>query len=664
MRLQYPILAVTVALGTIAGCSTSPSTPSGTGGSTNTGGSTGNSTGGSTGGSVGPTTGGTVGTGGSVGTTGGSGGGSCPGATPCGGDVVNSWTISSSCLSVSGVLDLASLGLGCKAGTISGSMSVTGTWSAKSDTSYQDGSKTTGTLNIGLPAECLFISGTTTDCPGISGPLKGIGLADATCTPAAGGGCSCVGKVDQSGSLGWPNSAPDKSGNWETANNVVTIDSKAKFSYCVSGNTMTWTPTAWIAPVSGTITFQKAGTTGTGGTSSTGGGTSTGGATGTGGSDGGGKSTGGTTNTGGSGGGGGGGKSGGGATSTGGSGGGGGKSSTGGATSTGGSSGTRTDGPCDIYAGANTPCVAAYSTIRALSKAYTGPLYQVRNGSSAMNTGSGGMLKDIPMTADGFADTSVQDAHCMGSVCTISLLYDQSGKGNNLKVAPKGLSNGGTYAASDDFESSATKGSMMVAGHKVYSLYMAAREGYRLTSKGAGMPLGNTPEGIYMLADGTHSGTACCWDFGNVSTDPTKYGVMNTLFFGVGYWGKGAGSGPWFLGDFEGGVWAGGSGGSNVTNNNSPSLKVPFAFGILKTSSGQYALRMADMATANDLTTAYDGASPKTWNNEGGILIGIGGDNSNNSWGTFYEGAITAGRPTNDTDLNVFKNVKAVGYGK
>ena len=35
---------------------------------------------------------------------------------------------------------------------------------------------------------------------------------------------------------------------------------------------------------------------------------------------------------------------------------------------------------------------------------------------------------------------------------------------------------------------------------------------------------------------------------------------MNTLFFGTAFWGKGAGSGPWFMGDFEGGVWAGGSG--------------------------------------------------------------------------------------------------------
>jgi hypothetical protein len=339
-------------------------------------------------------------------------------------------------------------------------------------------------------------------------------------------------------------------------------------------------------------------------------------------------------------------------------------STAGGAGGSGGSSpGTRSDGPCDVYAAGDTPCVAAYSTIRALAKAYTGPLYQVRNGSSNMNTGSGGMTMDIGMTADGFADTASQDTFCMGSTCTVSLLYDQSGQGNNMKVAPKGRTDGGAYAAMDDFESSATRGQMTVAGHKVYALYMNAREGYRLTAKGKGMPLGNSSQGIYMLADGTHAGDACCWDFGNVSPDPMTYGVMNTLFLGIGFWGRGAGEGPWFLGDFEGGVWAGGSGASTATNNNNPSMKVKYAFGMLNTSPGQYAIKVANLETATALTVPYDGNSPKTWNNEGGILLGIGGDNSNNSFGTFYEGAITAGRPTDETDTAVLKNVQAAGYG-
>lgn len=38
---------------------------------------------------------------------------------------------------------------------------------------------------------------------------------------------------------------------------------------------------------------------------------------------------------------------------------------------------SRTEGPCDIYATAGDPCVAAHSTTRALYASYNGPLYQV-----------------------------------------------------------------------------------------------------------------------------------------------------------------------------------------------------------------------------------------------------------------------------------------------
>ena len=37
----------------------------------------------------------------------------------------------------------------------------------------------------------------------------------------------------------------------------------------------------------------------------------------------------------------------------------------------------RPKGPCDIYAAAGDPCVAAHSTTRALYASYNGPLYQV-----------------------------------------------------------------------------------------------------------------------------------------------------------------------------------------------------------------------------------------------------------------------------------------------
>ena len=37
----------------------------------------------------------------------------------------------------------------------------------------------------------------------------------------------------------------------------------------------------------------------------------------------------------------------------------------------------RPEGPCDVYASGNAPCVAAHSSTRALYASYNGPLYQV-----------------------------------------------------------------------------------------------------------------------------------------------------------------------------------------------------------------------------------------------------------------------------------------------
>jgi hypothetical protein len=142
---------------------------------------------------------------------------------------------------------------------------------------------------------------------------------------------------------------------------------------------------------------------------------------------------------------------------------------------------------------------------------------------------------------------------------------------------------------------------------------------------------------------------------------------MNALYFGTGFWGSGAGAGPWFMGDFEAGVWATGSGASNAVNANLPSSNVDYAFGILKTSTSgstpQYAIRVGNAQSGN-LTTAYDGQAPGAWQEKGGIILGIGGDNSNSSLGTFFEGAITAGRPSDTTDASVLANVQAAKYGQ
>ncbi len=100
----------------------------------------------------------------------------------------------------------------------------------------------------------------------------------------------------------------------------------------------------------------------------------------------------------------------------------------------------RPQGPCDIYAAAGTPCVAAHSTTRALSASYNGPLYQVKRQSDGMTLDIGVVQPtDLPFSdAGGYAASAAQDAFCANTICVINLIYDQSGKGNHLYQAPPG----------------------------------------------------------------------------------------------------------------------------------------------------------------------------------------------------------------------------------
>ena len=621
MKINFAVVSAAVTLGILSAACSSGSGSGGPGGSAGAGGA--------------------ANTGGGANPGGGATGAECSNVAPCGGDLVGSWSVKSSCLKVSGSLDVRTLfSFSCATGQVTGSLQVAGTWSAKADGTFVDGTTTSGTEQLTLPADCLTLSGAPVTCEKLGDVMSGGYYKTASCSAApSGGGCTCNATVQQTGSIGLPSTAAQTEGNYTTANNTLTItQDETKYAYCASGK-LTLTPQGMGPTTTGSIVLEK--DSGSGGTSGAGAGGGSSGGDSPGGSANGGVSNGGT--------------SAGGASGSAGAGGGG--------------SMTRGEGPCDIYASANTPCGAAYSMVRALSSKYAGNLYQVRNMSSSMNTGTGGTTKDIGLTADGYADTAALEAFCTGTVCTVSKIYDQSGNGNDLTRGSAGPTGNGARSGENDYESTATKQSVTAGGHKVYALYMNQYEGYRtaLNVTGKGIPMGNKDQGIYELVDGTHAGTACCWDFGSVSPDPKRYVTMNTIFFGKGFWGSGAGEAPWFMGDFEGGVWAGGTGGSNVKNNMNPSMAgVSFALGILHTPVGKYALRMADVSKATDLTTAYDGAivSGKTWGNAGGITLGVGGDNSNNSWGTFYEGAVTNGSPTNATDLAVMKNIQAVGYKK
>jgi hypothetical protein len=394
-KLQLPLVSLAVAMFTISvGCSASSGT-SGTGGKTGSGG-TGTGSGGTSSGS------------------GGSGSLRCPEVTACDGSVVGSWTVSTSCLDISGRVDPGAIGLdprSCTNVTISGSITVSGTFTATAAT-YTDATTTKGTVTMELVAGCLMISGTTTNCSDLGGFIG----SGTTCQNAAsGGGCTCTRNVNQMGGIGVISAAPGKMDGYTAANKALKLSTDAgdaNYAYCVSGDKLTLSPKSVGIPSVGTIELTKAGG-GSGGATGSGGGTGSGGAGGTGGSVGSGGSA--------SGGAGGRSNGSGGGSATGGRGGG---TATGGTTpGTGGAGGTIAGGagPCDIYAAANLPCAAAYSMVRVLNSKYTGPLYQVRKGGTMVTDGSGANMKsgvrgggttqDIG-SMGGYVDVAAHDAYC------------------------------------------------------------------------------------------------------------------------------------------------------------------------------------------------------------------------------------------------------------
>jgi hypothetical protein len=328
-------------------------------------------------------------------------------------------------------------------------------------------------------------------------------------------------------------------------------------------------------------------------------------------------------------------------------------------------------GPCDLFATGNTPCVAAHSTVRLLASTYSGPLYQVRRPSD-------GKTQDIAFLApSGAADSAAQETFCTGAKCTISVIYDQSGKGNHLKRSQGGAE----VCRHQDLEAIADALPLMMGGHKVYGIKVVPDSngactpppgsegtGYRL-DKTTGIPTGDDAETEYMVTSGAmeaHANSGCCFDYGNVETSDKDDGAatMEAIYFGGGAgWGRGGGSGPWVMADMENGIFSG------ATNNYTGNTSVPYPYVtavLIGRAGGTYAL-MAGNAQTGDLKTMYDGPRPNGYTKmkkQGAIVLGTGGDNSDHGQGYFFEGVMTTGAASATVMSLVHANILAAGYGK
>jgi hypothetical protein len=314
-----------------------------------------------------------------------------------------------------------------------------------------------------------------------------------------------------------------------------------------------------------------------------------------------------------------------------------------------------TMGPCDIYAADGGPCVAAHSTVRALYAAYSGPLYQVKKADgTTMNIGA--------LAPGGLANAADQDAFCGTEACTISTIYDQSPQANHLTRAPPSM-----VKPSQTNESNAKALPIMLGTNKVYGVRIVPGGGYR-NNTATGTAEGDNPETEYMVVAGDLHNGGCCFDYGNMERNSRNNGegTMEAVYFGTcTIWGKGAGTGPWVMGDLENGLWAG-----NISPYlDSKPVSFKYVTAMVKgdvAGANHWTIKLGN-ATCGTLVTPFDGQRPSTRYNpmrkEGAIGLGTGGDGSSGAQGNFFEGVMTAHYSSNAADDAVQANIVSV-YGQ
>jgi hypothetical protein len=334
-------------------------------------------------------------------------------------------------------------------------------------------------------------------------------------------------------------------------------------------------------------------------------------------------------------------------------------------------SSSRPEGPCDIYAADGTPCVAAHSSTRALYASYIGPLYQVMRQSDG-KTLDIGVVRSGKGDPGGYADAAAQDKFCANTYCWITIIYDQSGKGNHLTQAPRGGFSGPAMGGFNNLPV-ADMAPVTLMGHKVYGVFIEPGMGLR-DDDPVGTAVDDQAEGQYWVISGHHYNSGCCFDYGNAETDSRDDGdgTMETTYYGnATAWYHGHAPGPWIMTDQE----------NNLVGCVNPSPNDKFCAD-LPSITWRFVTAMADGephhwrsmggdAQAGALSVMFDGSrvindrsSYDPMRKQGAILLGNGGDNSNGSQGTFYEGAMTAPGtfPTKETNQKVQENVVAARY--
>jgi hypothetical protein len=327
--------------------------------------------------------------------------------------------------------------------------------------------------------------------------------------------------------------------------------------------------------------------------------------------------------------------------------------------------------PCDLLLKAGNECVSAHSTVRLMHPAYAGPLYQLKKGAATLDINA----------VDGYADGAAHVAFCGKGECVINMIYDQSGYGNHLTVAPPGSAK---PTPSNPANASALP--VKINGRDVFGILFRPNMGYRAACKQcpfpekypSGVPIGDEPQTQYMVSSQHDLIDGCCFDYGNAETTANNdgNGTMEAVYLGQGViWGSGTGDGPWVMADMENGLYPGWENMSDRNISTNTPLQYDFVTAVVvgdtadkNEGKGRFALYGGD-ATAPTIKQMYDGIRPEKpgyvpMQKQGSVILAIGGDNSDGDGGRFYEGAIALKAATAETVNALHAAIAEAGYGK
>ena len=239
-----------------------------------------------------------------------------------------------------------------------------------------------------------------------------------------------------------------------------------------------------------------------------------------------------------------------------------------------------------------------------------------------------------------------QDKFCANTYCWITIIYDQSGKHNDLTQAPRGGFSGPAMGGFNNLPL-ADMAPVTIMGHKVYGVFIEPGMGLR-EDDAKGTAVDDQAEGQYWVINGLHFNNGCCFDYGNAETDSRDddNGTMETAYYGDATpWFHGNPPGPWVMTDQENNLVGCANPDGSKFCVNLPSIDWRFVTAIAKGEPHHWTSMGGD-AQSGDLSVMFNGprvnATYDPMRKQGAILLGNGGDNSNGSQGTFYEGALTA----------------------